>query len=314
MLRLLLAGPGRRRQGLGPFLARHLEAAGAKLAGVVGRDPARTQADAQALVQALGHAVEHGVDAAELLGRLRPDGLLVATPVDAHRRLLQAALAARVPVLCEKPLLLPGELAQAPALLAAFRAAGVPLFEICQWPDALAEAAPLLPELRASPHRSLAMLLSPGQRGRAMVEDSLSHLLSVVQAVVPVDARTRLVAAHWEGRGPQSGRLTLDATLADPFPPLGVRFELVHQPTQPRPAWIELDGGRIERLIDPADYAIRFRRDGRTLAVRDPLARLVYRFVSFLARPSPELVRAESTAIEQRARLFAAILDSHDRE
>jgi hypothetical protein len=147
-----------------------------------------------------------------------------------------------------------------------------------------------------------------------MVEDSLSHLLSVVQAVVPVDARTRLDAVRWAGRGPQSGRLVLDATLADPFPPLAVRCELAHQPAQPRPAWIELDGGRIERLIDPAGYAISFRRDGRTLVVRDPLARLVYRFVSFLARPSPEPVRAESTAIEQRARLFVAILASYDGE
>ena len=108
--------------GAGAIGRRHMAAIGAVpgavLVGVA--DPAPAAAEH---CRALG--VPHFASLAALFDEAQPDGLIVATPNRAHAGGALAAIAARVPVLVEKPLV--DDVAEGVALLEAAGRAGVPL-------------------------------------------------------------------------------------------------------------------------------------------------------------------------------------------
>ncbi|MAD34068.1 MAG: hypothetical protein CMJ88_09950, partial [Planctomycetes bacterium] len=148
-MRVGVVGAGRTRQGLGPFLARWFEAAGAEVVGVSGRSVPRARAAANLLAAALGHPVGVHPDARSLAAVV--DLLVVACPVEGHIAGLDAALEAGVACLCEKPLTSWRELDRCVELVQAFRARGLLLAENCQWPYALDALDQLFPGARGRP-------------------------------------------------------------------------------------------------------------------------------------------------------------------
>lgn len=305
-LRIGIVGAGRSRQGLGPFLARWFERHGAVVAGVSGRDTGRTGAVAVALAEQLGHDVEVFADARSLA--VRVDALVVACPVAGHLPGLDAALAAGVPCLCEKPLAAADQLDAALQRVAAFRRSRLLLVENCQWPYALDAVRALRADLLQRPPRQVRMRLSPAEAGPAMVADSLSHVLSLVQAVCPLDPATRVRRLEGLPVAADAERAVVRCELVSPDHQEVVEVELLLErcPRQPRPAWFELDGVRFDRRIG-ADYRISFvSADGTEVEVEDPLSRLVYGFLQSLQAEPRERTRTDD--VELRMRLYAAIL------
>jgi predicted dehydrogenase len=90
----------------------------------------RTRSKAELLAREMGIPAVYD-DAAELLRRERPDFVDVITGVETHRHFVELAAAAGVPVICQKPLA--PSLADAEAMLAACRAAAVPLLVHENW-------------------------------------------------------------------------------------------------------------------------------------------------------------------------------------
>lgn len=305
-VRVGVVGAGRTRQGLGPFLARWFEAAGAEVVGVSGRSVPRARAAANSLASALGHPVAAHPDARSLAAAV--DLLVVACPVEGHLDGLDAALEAGVACLCEKPLTSWRELDRCVELVQAFRARGLLLAENCQWPYALDALDQLFPGARGRPIRAVSMRLSPAWPGPLMVEDSLSHLLSLLQALVPLprDARVRDVSQSDPGDAARDNvvQFSVCGDRAD------VRAELSLRccAEQPRPAWIQVEDVRLDREIGD-DYAIAFRaEDGRVCNVRDPLAQLVYGVLGDLQANRRERSDDIADAIELRAKLYGRVL------
>lgn len=87
--------------GCGFFARNHMEAwartAGVRIVGVCDTDPAKAAAFAAA------YGAEAGTDAAEMLARLRPDFVDIATTVGSHRALVELAAAHARVVICQKP-------------------------------------------------------------------------------------------------------------------------------------------------------------------------------------------------------------------
>jgi hypothetical protein len=116
-----------------------------------------------------------------------------------------------------------------------------------------------------------------------MVVDSLSHVLSVLQALVPLPWATRAEQVRQADPSPTATRNVVSFVVRGPAGATEVRLELTHSPAQPRPAWIDVDGSRIDRRIGP-DYAQSFVTARRTREpVGDPLHQLVY---GFFPRPA----------------------------
>lgn len=314
--RVGIVGAGRTRQGLGPFLARWFERGGARIHGVCGRDAGRGRAAAAGLATKLGHDVRAYPDADALARSV--DLLVVACPVEGHLAGLDAALAAGVPCLCEKPLTSWRDAEAGLERVAAFRRRGLLLAENCQWPFALPALAALHPEaLPPGPlHpglRSLEMRLSPSQPGRAMVEDSLSHVLSLLQALVPLPPEARVRDVSREDGRDDATRDVVRFRVVSGARGVDVALHLEVCPEQPRPAWFAVDGVRLDRQIG-ADYEISFRAaDGRTAKVEDPLAALVYGLLDDLSRDDRARTESLADALALRLRLYAGVLGGLER-
>jgi hypothetical protein len=314
--RLGLVGPGRTRNGLGPFLARHAVAAGAEVVAVAGRTLPRTRAAAAELAAALGHPVAAHASVFELTARGDLTAVIVAAPIPAHLPALRAALAARLSTLCEKPLVDVGEHAAAMDVVGGFANAGVLLVENCQWPRALA-ALRRRGVLESAPPASFSMRLSPAGSGRAMLVDSVSHFLSVLQDLYGLDrdASAGLERIAFTGVAAEASELSVEVAVRAAGGLARARLDLVRCPAQPRPAWLEFDGRRLSRQLQLPAYVWQFR-DGQTVhSIGDPQADLVYDFVQLLSQPSsasPDLVRRHAAAVANRARSFEAIVSAYD--
>jgi hypothetical protein len=305
-LRVGILGAGRSRQGLGPFLARALEAAGATVVAVAGRDLAGGQRAAAELEALLGHPVAAASDAVALARAV--DALVVAAPVAGHLAGLDAALAAGVPCFCEKPLVAAEDAAAGLQRIAAFRARGLLLAENCQWPEVLPTLRALHPDALRTPPRKVAMGLSPAEPGPAMVADSLSHVLSVAQAVAELAPTAAPLRVRQSNPSPSATANLVAFAVPTSAGPLDIELHLQVCATQPRPAWLQVDGWRMDRRIGPG-YRISFAAaDGRELPCEDPLARLVYGLRPLLQQATRERTHALADAVALRLRLYAAVL------
>jgi len=300
-----IVGAGRTRNGLGPFLAAFAERAGARVTGVAGRDAAGAERNAAALAVQLGHPVAAFADAAAL-ARSGVQALVVATPPAEHLPGLRAALAAGIACLCEKPLVAVEQLPAGAAALAAFAARRLLLLENCQWPHVLPALRQLFP-LPPLPVRAVAMGLSPTPYGRAGIEDSLPHLLSVVQALVPAPEQLQLADVQLVERSGDGSRQRLALSFRAGGQPVAVTLHLQQTAHQPRPAWLEVDGCRMDRRIGP-DYALAFAAGDRVVQVGDPLGLLVYDFVNLARSKDLDAHRRLTAVIACRLRLYGEIL------
>lgn len=304
-LRIGVVGAGRARQGTGPYLAAAAEEAGAFVAAVAGRDRAGAERAAAGLAAARGHAVAAAADLGELAAGV--DAVIVASPAEAHAAGLAAALGRSRPCLCEKPLLPFARRDAAAGLIAAFAAHDVLLVEHCQWPEVLPAFFALYPGRAGCPPAEVVMGMSPAGVGRAMIEDSLSHVLSLVQALAAVDASAGVRDVRQRDTGSAAEHNVLTFTLQAMHGPVRVELRLDRCQQQPRPAWFAVDGARVDRRIG-AGYAMSLVAGEREQPLPDPLRALVTRFVAWCREDDPNARRRAADAIRARAELGAAIV------
>lgn len=305
-----LVGAGRSRNGLGPFLSRYLEQHGLRVAVVSGRNEVRAAVAAGELAAALGHPVRAAADAEALCGD-RIKAVVIASPAEYHTEALAAALRWRLPCLCEKPVAAPGQLQHARGLLDGFLAAGLLLVENCQWPHVLPAFAELHGcDPRARTPQTLDFGLSPSVVGPAMLPDSLPHLLSLVDALVPAGAEVELAAVSQSDAGAQAAHNRVVLRFAWRDGELEARLHLQHSSEQPRPAWLALDGLRMDRRIE-SDYRICFIAGDRVVRARDPLEARVADFAdSVRAVTSGSLLATDAAAsVLRRLDWLARALD-----
>lgn len=305
-LRVGMIGAGATRRGLGPHLATFVERAGGRVVGAAGRNRERAAANAAVLEQKLGHPVPAFPDAASLCAT-GLDALLICSPAEHHLAALRAALAAKVPALCEKPLVDPQHGAAGKSLVEGFGELHLPLMENCQWPFVLPALAELHPPVAQAPARSLALGLGPSETGHAMVYECLSHLLSLAQAVAEVSAAVELREATLTDPSPHATRNLLRLHLQGGSCDLTAELHVGHCPDPPRPAWLQVDGRRMDRRIG-AEYAFTFHGNGREVPVADPTPRLVAAFLDLVRSKDPALIARHIDEVRQRLRLYHAVL------
>lgn len=303
-----IVGARRVRQGLGPFVAEKLVELGAEVPAVLATSR-ESAAAAERELLARGIRARAYADLAALLAEQELDALAILSPAGTHAAFLEAALEAGLHALCEKPLLQGGGRLgeRARVLVERFAAAGLLLRENCQWPYTLPAYRALHPDAFSGPLRSFAMKLSPAsQEPRAMLEDSLSHPLSLLQALAPGPARVQ--AIRFESAAPSSVALAFEWHAG--AAPIGVDVALRSSERGPREAGYGVNGRWAERRIRPEDYAQSFAADGREVAVPDPLRELLRAFLADLPERGERSPRPAEEAIAARMALFERILES----
>lgn len=307
--RVGIVGARRRRQGLGPFVARDLVAAGAEVpcflaTGEATLEPARRALRESAGIEARGYLALGAMLASEAL-----DALAILSPAETHAHYLEAAARAGLSALCEKPLVwsVPDLDARARQLVAGFVSRGLLLVENCQWPFALPAFEALHPGALASPPRRFEMELEPASRGLQSLGDALPHPISLLQALLPGAPRVRDVrfstrepAEHLEVRF----RWETDTAACDAT----VRLSQSHR--QPRRAELAIDGRRARRLVSSEGYRLCFADAERSVPLPDPLTRLVQDFVHALRGGRA----TQADPILQRTHVLAAMAAAYGSE
>ncbi len=304
-----VVGGGRRRQGLGPFVARDLLAAGASVPAFVVTSAASAASLAREWARDLGIEARGYLDLASLLRNERVAALAILSPAETHVRHLEAALAAGLHVLCEKPFVwgLPELAATTRRLTLGFESRGLLLWENCQWPYTLPAFEQLHPGVLSRTPGRLAMRLQPASRGAQMLGDSIPHVLSLAQALLPV-GDCRLEQLRFPGSGADPDALDLAFTLRCGERALAVEVELRRSDRHPREAVLAIDGRRAQRLVSADGYQLSFAGDGRSVPLPDPLTRLVADFVRALPASGERATGARSREITERMQLLETIV------
>jgi D-apiose dehydrogenase len=110
--------------GCGFFAVNHLhgwrEATGAGIVAICDQDPVRVQIAGDQF-----HIAARYRDAREMLEKVKPDFVDIATTVSSHRQLVEMAAELKIPAICQKPFA--ATLADAEAMVQACAKAGIPL-------------------------------------------------------------------------------------------------------------------------------------------------------------------------------------------
>jgi len=309
--RVALIGARRARQGLGPFVARDLVAAGLEVAGVLATSSETAAAAARELEQRFAIRACPYQSLEALLAAESPDALAILSPPESHERFLRAALDARLHALCEKPLVFgpPDFAARGGRLVDEFRARGLLLEENCQWPHVLDAFRRLHPGAGTAPPRAFAMLLAPAGRGREALRDSLSHPLSLLQAVHH-DPLARVDEIAYERVAGAPERLRVRFRFGHGAASVSCQVDLLADDTLPRPAWLELDGRRAERRIRAADYRMELADGTRAVPLADPLTAHLARFADSLRATLAGAAPPDPGPIARRLGMLAALVDA----
>ena len=256
-LRVAVIGARRVRNGTGPFLARQAQRAGAKVEAVLGTRPASAREAVEELA-ADGISARAYVDYRELFEEVRPDAVIVATPVGTHRPWLQAALDAGAHVYCEKPLMT-GPAERVKELARRFAAAELVLAENCQWPFVLPAFRRLHPDADLAAAGRFRMLLAPPMRGIHRWQETLSHPISLLQAAAPGPAV--LEDIRFQEAGPEAPDARLDFRWRSLDRVLDCEVMLEDLEEWPRPAGFAFDDHECRRRIDVEDYGMRLEAE-----------------------------------------------------
>ena len=303
-----IVGAGRSRNGLGPFLAEFLEQEGFFVAGVSGRSFERATTNAEAIGRKLGHEVTPFASPAALCAS-GVAALVIASPAEFHLEALQAAIVAGLPALCEKPLVHEDDGKEGAEVIEGFARKRLPLLENCQWPNVLPAFFQLHGPVETEEHPAVEMGLGPPRSGREMVQNTVSHLLSVIQTVAPVD----------------SGAVVSEVSIADPSYEQTrnlLRFRIAAAPgktvegllhleicaVSPRPAWLAINGRRIDRHVR-AGYAMVFSANSTEVSIADPMKELVKHFALLVRSRDSALMDNDRDRIRQRLKWYRQILE-----
>jgi len=301
-----MVGAGRSRNGLGPFLAEFLETAGFVVMGVSGRSPERAAANAEALGLRLRHEVKAFSSPAALCGG-GVAALVIASPAEHHLEALRAGAEAGLPTLCEKPFVHENDGEEGASVIETFTRKRLSLLENCQWPYVLPAFLELHGTVEAGEKVRVEMGLGPARRGREMVQNTVSHLLSVIQAVVAVDPPLVVTDVRLDDPAFERTCNVLRFRLSGSERTVEGLLQLKICAAPPRPAWVAIDGRRMDRRVREG-YSIAFSANGREAAVSDPVKEVVKRFALLVRSRDPVLGDSERNRVRQRLAWYRQIL------
>jgi hypothetical protein len=310
--RVGIIGARRAREGLGPFVARDLVAAGAVVPCFLTRSETTRDAAGAALREAAGVEAHGYTDLRSMLAREHLDALAILSPADTHARYLEAAVEAGLHALCEKPLCwgAPASelLARTERRVAPFCERGLLLAENCQWPYTLPAFEALHPGSLAAPPRRFEMAQEPSVRGLESLGEALPHPLSILQVLLPGSPRVRDI--EFSTRDPEANELVVRFVYETDAGRCEVTSRLTHSLARPRRTSLTIDGRRALRRVSPGSYQLCFADAERSVPLADPLTRLVADFVDALGSRR----KTEPAPILQRMQVLVTIAAAYSGE
>jgi len=293
-IRVGLIGPRRSRTGTGPFVARFLAAGGCQVFEW-GKEEAPRWRD----------SLEPAVDA-----------VAICSPPETHFEYINAALAAGLPVFCEKPLVWPADHSAAAlrsmiAHLASSNDGGAMIHENTQWPYTLGEYRAITGQFDPKDVREFACVFAPSSGEPAeMLMETAAHANSLLLAI----GCSGMEHVALEHRALAPGRpAEMDVRFQSRSAggtAVAVHYRLEQCERPPRTAAYAVNGRWVRRRIGSPGYEIFLEHDGRETPIGDPMECSVRDFaakISAVARARAS--RGLPPSIRESLEMSAALLE-----
>jgi len=312
-----IVGPGRSKQGTGPFIARTFKQLGCNVQAVVSssHDSATQAADTLKQDYAIECCAYSSLD--EVLTQHEIDIVAISSPANTHYQYLKTALQASCHVFCEKPLWWTDEknvsdneihniTQQATELASLCHAKKVLLQLNTQWPYTLASYYQLYPQIKSQQTiESFSMWLAPQSNGGAMVVDTVSHLLSMLYTLVGA-GKISNIETNYSGSG-NNQDMQIEFDYLHAFGDTRTSLLLTSSDTFPKPAAYAINGLRVDRHVELPDYLISLHAEDNKLPIEDPLVCSVKNFISTIHSKATSDEVALIDGMTHLAQLYQAV-------
>lgn len=305
MIKVIIVGARRRRQGIGEFLAKAFSVAGAEVVAVVGTTPETAELAKTNLFE--HHAIDCvAYDSLALaIEKETPDIVAICTPFESHLEQLQQVLDAGVHCLCEKPIIWGAEnnIAETKKIVDGYFHNKQYLSLVTQWPFTLDAFNKLYPQVKNQPVTEFEMTLSPIRPGPDMVLDAAPHLLSMLQALVG-NGKIHNINSSFINKRQQ---LNLIFDYQHLSGNTSVRFTTTVCEEIPRPASYTINGCNLSREIELPDYNIWFNGNNNRVPAEDPLNLLAVDYLEKIKSGCTVDRQALMTSIEALDMIYTSV-------
>ena len=272
MLKAVVCGARRARQGIGEYVCKYLHALGVDVCGVVSTSVQTKSTTVQHLRNKYGIRCHGYIDLEEAIVKEDPDFVVICTPFRTHGALLKTVAKYHKHCLCDKPLLW-DDLHDVESILDDF--SGKFVDTITQWPFTLRDFFTLYPQVQDQPIKAFSMLMCPISIGAEMVLDAMPHVFSMLYSLV--------------GKGDIK---EVDCLFSDKEKHLQLEFVYGHQyetkvkcnfmqlKEQPKPAKYTINNYEVSRHVETSNYQIYFWGNGKKIKIIDPLQSLIEHFIN----------------------------------
>ncbi len=299
-LNVAIIGPGRSKQGTGPYIARTFQELGVKICGVVSSSLDSATSSAKQLKR--GYAIDCPPYASldELLKNQTTDIVAICSPSASHYQYLNTAIDAGYHVFCEKPFWWPIEkvitkkdvlniTAETTKLVERCKAQNVVLQLNTQWPFTLPTYYEIFPQQKQTlqPIETFEMWLSPQSADKTMIIDAAPHLLSMLYALVG-SGRIYNIKSNYQA-AQSSKEIKFEFDYLHSYGDIKVCLLLSSSSTSPKPAAYAINHKRVDRHVELSHYLISLRSLDKQLPVVDPLVCSIKNFLSSIhSKTSPD--------------------------
>ncbi|BBM81855.1 Gfo/Idh/MocA family oxidoreductase [Candidatus Uabimicrobium amorphum] len=271
MLKAVVCGARRARQGIGEYVCKYLHLAGVDICGVVSSSPQTKSITVEHLQNKYGIMCRGYIDLEQAIISEDPDIVVICTPFRTHGAMLKTVAKYNKHCLCDKPLLW-DDVQDVEDILAGF--SGKFVDTITQWPFTLENFFTLYPQVKEKPVETFSMLMCPISIGREMVLDAMPHVFSMLYSLVGKGDIKKTECLFSE----KEKCLQLEFVYGHQYE-TKVKCTLIQLEEQPKPAKYTINNYEVSRHVEASNYQIYFWGNGRKIKVVDPLQSLIQNFI-----------------------------------
>ena len=288
--KVALVGPGRSKQGTGPFIAKTLQQLGCDVQAVVSSSLDSATRAVNDLKSEYAIDCKAYENLASLLKDHSIDVVVISSPANSHHQYLETAIQAGCHVFCEKPLWWSSSEITCESDVCKITKEATKLVNLCrsnkvllqlntQWPYTLATYYDLYPQLKNQQKiESFSMWLSPQSQSSTMIVDSVSHVLSMLYSIVGAGKINNIESNYHVASDDQNLQIELDYLHA--IGDTRVSISLISSNITPKPAAYAINDLRADRHVELPNYLISLHAVENQLPVEDPLVCSIKNFLS----------------------------------
>ena len=318
-LNVAIIGPGRSKQGTGPYIANQFQKNGAEITALISSTLQSAKTSAEYLKSNFGIDCQVYANLDEALNKDTIDVVVISPPLQFHRQYLKSAIQAGCHIFCEKPLWWPELDITDEINVQTIQDETAEIVKLCnlhnvilqlntQWPFTLPAYYEIYPQLKAHAEtiNSFSMWLSPQSTDHTMIIDSTPHLLSMLYAIAGSGRIQNVESNYKSNKTIQKLEINFDYLHATGD--IKVNFTLAPTKSVPKPAAYAINNNRVDRHVELGNYLISLCSSDNQLTIVDPLVCSVRNFLSSIYSKVSSDDAAITDGMEHLAQIYQVII------